>query len=390
MKFLRFLLRFTLSLILAVLLIAIGLYISGNGHVIKAVRSTYLVGKTGPTILDQDKFENRYVKASKHRLWSKSENLNSYQLSKEEEELLSSWETTALLIVQDNQLLFEQYWDGFDQNSYSNSFSVAKSLVSIALGAAIEKGCIESTNQYVHEFLEEFNTEDKKDIKIIDLLQMASGIDFGESYGDPFGFMARTYYGQKLYDQTLDKKAIHKAGEVWKYQGGNTLVLSFIIEKACGKNLSDFFSEEVWQVLGASQDALWTITPGDGYEKSYCCFYSNARDFARVGQLMLDSGQWNGRQIISKEYFTSLVQAGMKQDEKGTLISHYASHWWLANIEGEDVFYARGILGQYIVVVPEWDLILVRLGHKRDPNVGAKVPVDLFDYMKIAKKIQSN
>ena len=109
------------------------------------------------------------------------------------------WETVAFLIVQKDSIIAEKYWDGYSKSSLSNSFSMAKSFVSLAIGAAIKEGKIKSVNQKVSDFLPEFKSEERKDISIKDLLTMSSGINFGESYGDPFGFMAKAYYGEKLY-----------------------------------------------------------------------------------------------------------------------------------------------------------------------------------------------
>lgn len=357
---------------------------------IKAVKSTYLVGRTGPTIADYTKFENVEVKTSKPSPWVQSKNYNSYELSEEELSLFESWETVAYVIIQNDSLLFEKYWDSYNEQSYSNSFSVAKSLVSLAIGAAIQKGCIESINQKVSDFLPEFRTKEKSSIRIKDLLSMSSGLDFGESYGDPFGFMAKTYYGDEIYELTMSKDVKYSAGEVWKYQGGNTLLLSFLLKKACGSSLSDFFSTNIWQKLNASENALWTVSSGDKLEKSYCCFYSNAKDYARIGQLMLDSGKWNGKQLIDPSFVKEVFSPVNIKNEKQKLIDYYALHWWLMQYEGTKVMYARGILGQYIVMIPDWNMVVVRLGHKRDPVADVAVPIDLYDYLKIAKAIRSN
>ncbi|MEQ8624994.1 MAG: serine hydrolase [Vicingaceae bacterium] len=386
MKITRFLFRFVVAFAIAVGIICLGLWLSGNAHLIKAVRSTYLVGKTGPTINDYHKFENRIVATANTEYWPKSSNYNSQKLTEDQQQILDDWETSAFLIIKDSKLLYESYAKGFDSNSLTNSFSMAKSLTSLAIGAAIKEGKIEGVKQKVGDFLPEFREGKKAEITIRDLLTMSSGIDFGESYGDPFGYMAKTYYGTNLYDLTVNKSIIHPAGQVWKYQGGNTLLLSFILKEATGENLSDYFSTHFWKPMGANKDALWSISEAEGRERAYCCFYSNAQDFARIGQLVLDSGVWNNEQLISKEYFNASFHPVNIKDEKGKLIDYYAYQWWLGDLEGDAFYYARGIQGQYIVAIPSWNLVLVRLGHKRDPTRGVEVPSDLIDYLKIAKQ----
>jgi CubicO group peptidase (beta-lactamase class C family) len=387
MSILRFILRFFLSLILATVLVIGGLWISGNEHLVKAVRSTYLVGKNGPTIDDHSKFENRRVETGTPQLWDFSTNFNRYTLNDEHSKTIDDWETVAFLVIQSDSILFEKYWDDYGKNSRTNSFSLAKSFTALAIGAAIKEGKIKSIDQKVGDFLPEFSKGKKAEISIKHLLQMSSGIDFGESYNNPFGFMAKTYYGTDLYDLTVEKPVVNKAGQIWKYQGGNTLLLSFIIEKACGMSLAEYFSKQFWQPIGAEEKALWTLNEAEGIERAFCCFYSNARDFARIGQLMLDYGQWNNQKLIDSTFYTQSLQPVNLMNEAGELVDHYGLHWWLGEYNNVSFHYARGIQGQYIVSIPKWDLVFVRLGHKRDSNVGAVIPKDLIDYLEMVEEI---
>lgn len=382
MKMIRKLFLFLLTLLGVAI---ISLYLTGNKHLLKAVKSTYLVGKTGPTIDDYTKFINRTVAAKQAQKWAISKNYNSYQLSQSEEALFKKWESSAFVVIQNKEIVFEKYWDGYSDQSLTNSFSVAKSFTSLCIGAAIKEGKIKSTNQLVSDFLPEYNGSD---LRIKDLLQMSGGIEFGESYGDPFGFMAKAYYGTNIYELTLSKKQVKPAGTEWKYQGGNTLLLSFILEKVTGQTLSDYFAQNFWQPIGAANDALWTIDHENGRERSYCCFYSNAKDYARIGQLMLDSGRWNNTELIDLNYFLASISPVNLPDELGNQVTHYGYQWWLGEYKGVSFHYARGILGQYIVSVPKWNLIFVRLGKKRDPARGAVVPSDLFDYLDVVERIK--
>lgn len=377
--------RVTVFVFCLLAVVITGLYLTGNSHLIKAVGSTYLVGKTGPTIDDYPKFINRTVPVSEKQPWKQSSDFNQYLLSEQEEAIFTKWETSSVVVIKGGELLFEKFWTGYSTESLTNSFSMAKSLTSLCIGAAIKEGKIKSTEEPISNYFTEFKGSD---ITIKDLLTMSSGIDFGESYGDPFGFMAKAYYGTNVYDLTLSKKQNKPAGTEWKYQGGNTLLLSFIIEKATGKTLSNYFAEKFWQPLGAEHDAIWTIDKENGKERSYCCFYSNALDYAKVGQLMLDSGRWNGKSLIDFNYFeTSVTPVGIN-DEAGVEINHYGYQWWLGTHNGVGFYYARGILGQYIVSVPEWNVVFVRLGHKRDPTRNTIVPSDLFEYLDIVEQIK--
>jgi CubicO group peptidase (beta-lactamase class C family) len=385
MQKIQSLFRFLFGFILILLFAIIILIASDNSHLIKAVKSTYFVGKTGPTILDYTKFDNKQVRSNNYEKWNK-------QLSKKiiSDTLLSkinSWETSAIVITKNKKLIFEKYWGGFSDSSLSNSFSMAKSFVSIAIGVAIKEGRIKSVNQLVSDYIPEFKSDNKKSIKIINLLQMSSGLDFGESYGDPFGFMAKTYYGNKQYELTINKPSVKEPGLEWKYQGGNTLLLSFILEKATGKSLSEYFGEKIWSKIGARHNALWSYSKNDNRERAYCCFYSNAKDYARLGQLYLDKGKWNGKALVDSIFFQKSITPVNINNVARKNIDYYGLHWWLGEYKERSFFYARGILGQYIVVIPELDIVLVRLGHKRDKTRGVKIPKDLFVYLDLIDEI---
>jgi CubicO group peptidase (beta-lactamase class C family) len=144
-------------------------------------------------------------------------------------------------------------------------------------------------------------------------------------------------------------------------------LLGLIVEKATGKSLSRYASEKLWQPLGAEHPALWSTDKKDGVEKAFCCFNSNARDFARIGQLMLDSGRWKGNEIISPDYYAQSITPCNIPDNSGQPVNYYGYQWWLCpSFPG--VFYARGILGQYIIIIPSKNMVVVRLGHKRSGN----------------------
>lgn len=369
------------------LLIVVFIYLSGNSHLFKAIQSTYLIGKTGPTIDDFEKFYNRKVSSGDSQPWAMDSKFNEYGLSEEDLKILGEYHTLSFLVIHKDSILFEKYWEGYSETSHINSFSVAKSLVSIAIGVAIKEGYIKGLSQKVSDFLPEFKHGLKSQISIKDLLSMSSGIDFGESYDNPLGFMAKSYYGNEIYDISVDAKMEYTAGKIWKYQGGNTLLLSFILEKATSMSLSEYFSEKVWKPIGAEQTALWSLSEENGHEKAFCCFYSNARDFARIGKLYLQNGRWGNDTLVPFWYVKESVMPVNIPDKKGKNVDHYGYHWWLTDDGVQQIFYARGIQGQYIVVLPKDDLIIVRLGRKRDPKRNAIVPADLLEYIKMSKSI---
>jgi CubicO group peptidase (beta-lactamase class C family) len=360
---------------------------SGKTYIYKAFKLTYMKGKSSADIDNYLDFDNRVVKAGVAQPWNVSKKYNTKSISEKHLSEFQQMQTIAFLVVKNDSIVHEQYWEGYNENSLSNSFSMGKSIVSMLIGTAIDEGKIKNEEQYVYEFLPEFKEGAKSKITIKHLLTMSSGIDFDESYKNPLSYTAEAYFGNDIKQLTLKRKAVEEPGKVWNYLSGNTELLALILEKATGKTLSDYASEKLWKPLGASNDALWMLDQKDGRELAYCCFNSNARDFARFGKLYLDSGKWNGRQIISSDYVMKSITPADLLDEYGNKNLKYGYQWWMIpEYKGHHVFYMRGILGQYILCIPDLDMIVVRLGHKRVPKIpqGQQYPSDVAYYLDAA------
>jgi CubicO group peptidase (beta-lactamase class C family) len=159
-------------------------------------------------------------------------------------------------------------------------------------------------------------------------------------------------------------------------------MLAFILEKATGQTVGDYASEKLWSRIGAEQPAPWSLDHKDGHEKAYCCFYSGARDFARLGKLMLDSGSWNGTQIVSKDFVKEATTPNglYYYDDPDTLVYTYGLQWWLMNYSGHNIFYMQGMLGQYVFVIPDERMIVVRLGKHREKEKHFRRPLEV-DYL---------
>lgn len=379
--------KFILAVLVLILLVVVGLEISGNGHVINAMRSTYLIGRNNVDIDNYKYFTQRPVKAERPQPWKEAVRYNTYEVSPEDSVFFDRYKTVSYLVVYKGEILFEKYWEGYSDSSLSNSFSMAKTIVSILTGMALEDGFIGSVDDKASDYLSELKGTDKENVTIEQLLQMTSGIGFDESYGDPFGFMAKAYYGDDIRNKTFEYPLEHEPGTVWKYLGGNTLLLSYLIEDVTGKNLSDYASEKLWKPLGAVWDAQWTYDEESGVERAYCCFYSNARDFAKLGELFLCQGNWKGIQLISPQWVEQSITPFMVPDENGDTVDYYGYQWWLKEINGQDISYMRGILGQYIFIIPEREMVVVRLGHDRSEERLDGVPIDVYTYLKMANRI---
>ncbi|MEO6903171.1 MAG: serine hydrolase [Bacteroidia bacterium] len=378
------------SLIILVLL-NLAILFSGNTYLYKCITNTLLKGRLGPSITEYGIFENRKVKAGNYQKWNTSSSYNSAQLSNQHINEFKKMETVSFLIVKNDSLIHEQYWDGYTTDTYSNSFSMAKTFVSILTGIAINEGKIKSIDQPVGDFLPPFKEGEKANLTIRHLLTMSSGINFDEDYINPFAYPAQAYYGSDIKKLTYKYTVTETPGKTFKYLSGNTELLVFVLEKATGETISEYASEKLWIPLGAKNNAFWSLDTKNGTEKGYCCFNSNSADFARIGQLYLDSGKWRGNQLIPVSYVTNSIEAANLLNTNGKKIDNYGYSWWLIpNYKKHAIFYARGILGQYIICIPDQKLVIVRLGRKREKSNDDDHPQDLFYYIDAALEMYGN
>ncbi len=374
------------KILLSLIALSSALYLTavatGNSHLFKAISSTYLVGETNPTINDYPLFENRPVETGDYQPWKISENYNK-TYSKDLLLKIEKHDPAAFLVIKENEIVYENYWYDYNENSLTNSFSVAKTFISLLIGLAIDDGKISSVNDPVFLYLPQYKNTPELTIK--HLLTMSSGINFDESYKSPFGHMAKAYYGTDIKELNNAYTVDSSPGKDWIYLGGNTILLSLILEKVTGTTISQYMSKRIWQPIGAKNSALWSLDKKDGREKAYCCFYSNVRDFARIGQLILNKGKWGYTQLISEEYITATTTPAFElKDDNNKVVDFYGYQMWISYYKDMDIFYARGIQGQFIIIVPEKELVIVRLGYQRGTNHPNHHPEDLYTYINFA------
>ena len=362
--------RFFYFLVFLVLLFSGYAFISGKTWLFKEVAYNFA------DIDDYKIFSNNTVAAARPQPWPVAGNVNKPVLPGTLKQLLERIQSIGVAVIKNDSLLFEKYWDGYSDSSKSSSFSMAKSITSILIGVAIKEGKIKSIVEPVGNYLPEFASGEKAKLRIVDLLTMSSGSNWDESYSNPFSVTAALYYSDDVYKLATGVKIIKQPGSYHSYKSGDTQLLGLILEKATGKSLSVYASEKLWQPMGAEHPALWSTDRNGGNEKAYCCFNSNARDFARIGQLMLDSGRWKGNQIIPIDYYLKSVTPCMIPDDIDKRCNYYGFQWWLVPYE-PGVFYARGILGQYIIVMPAQHMVIVRLGKHRGTNKNGTVPEEV-------------
>lgn len=329
-----------------------------------------------PDIDDYEFFENRTIsRSTMPQPWAVSPSINKVTFTERLDEKLMALESIAFVVIKNDTVVQEHYWDGYGVDTKSNSFSAAKSHVSALIGVALNEGKINSLQEPVAHYVDSFKEGDKAKIKIIDVLKMSSGLSWDESYSGPFSLTTEAYYGWDIEGIINNLHAAEPAGQRYKYLSGDTQVLAMVLKGATGKSLSQLSQEKLWQPMGYEHDAFWSVDREDGVEKAYCCINTNALDFARLGKLYINYGKWNGQQLIDSAYVAASVSPAVYEQETAT---HYGYMWWLYDqIPGEQIYYARGILGQYIIVIPSKKLVIVRLGHKREKSKEQLHPVEV-------------
>jgi CubicO group peptidase (beta-lactamase class C family) len=293
--------------------------------------------------------------------------------------------SVAFLVIHRDSILYESYWDGYSDSSLSNSFSMAKSYVGALTGIALKEGLIKNLDQTVDEFIPEYRNSKKGKLTLWQLLTMSAALSWDEAYASLFSVTTEAYYGKDLQGLMDRLEVVGVPGKEYNYQGGATQLLAMVLMKASGKSLSDYCEEKLWKPLGAVHTAEWSLDHAKGMEKASCCVYSNARDFARLGALYLHKGNWKGKQLIDTSYIEASVTPSPLLDN-GKPNTEYGYQWWISKADGKEVFYCRGILGQYIVVIPSMQLVIVRLGHLRRQAADGSL-LDLPVYLKGAIKM---
>lgn len=343
-----------------------------------------------PTIDDLNIFEHATVHAPDSCWeWAISDKYNSYKLSKEDSAYIDDMKTVSFLVIRNDSILYETYRGGWNDTLTSNLFSATKSIVGMLVGIAMDEGKIGSVDDKVMKYIPEYNRGRQKDITIRNLLTMSAGMDWDEAYASLFSVTTHGYYGNDLYKLIMGLDIVDTPGVQYSYRSGETQLLSFVLEAATGETISKYAEKKLWRPMMAGQDAFWLLDKKDGDEKSFCCFHTTARDAARFGRLMLNMGNWNGRQLVSREYMEeALAPASYLKDQwRKDPLTYYGYQTWIMNYKGERCPYFRGMLGQYIIAIPSKNAVVVRLGHKRSREYVKELTTDIIRYMEIAEKI---
>jgi len=351
-------------------------------YFVKGIRIVYLNGETTVFIDDLKYFNYETIKSPLEKSpWIESEYITN-NFSSEFEDYNKKMGTAAYLVIHNDTIVGEKYYEGYSINSSTNSFSMAKTFVSLMMAKALEQGYIKSLEDKVTDYIPELKGEFADDVRIIDLAAMTSGLKWDEGTSNPFSPVAKQYFYEDVVKLMLDQPFIDPPGKTYHYSSGNTQILSMLIEKATGLKTNEYFEQEFWSKINPDNDAYWQIDSRESRNvKSFCCFHSNARDFSRLGKLYINKGNWNGNQIVDSMFIQKSTEPFLDN------FNEYGIGVWLSNYKDLKISLMSGHQGQYVIMIPEKKLIITRLG-KRDVDLGrAGVSPDVLVYIDEALKL---
>jgi len=283
------------------------------------------------------------------------------------DEYLSRTDTSALLILKDGKISYENYWLTGGKNVQWISMSVAKSFISALIGIAIDQGHIKSLEDKVTDYVPQLKNSAYDNVRIKDILQMSSGASWNEDYSDPNSDINRSSkifaIGGSLDEFSASLKKELKPGSYNRYNSTDTQVLGMLLREATRTSITKYMEEMLWHPMGAQDSGYW-ILDSKNMEMAYAGFNATARDYAKLGELYRLGGKINGKQIIPSDW----IKASVKPDAPHLMPGDnplsdfplgYGYQWWVPDLSGD--FSAIGVYNQFIYVSPKSNIVIVKL-----------------------------
>ena len=385
--------RFLLVLGITAVLVGV-VWLSPYGYLIKGLRMTYLIGEKSANYLDYKGFDKREVANDPERVsvLAVTEDAGTVELSSALREMLKRTNSGSFLVFRNDSLVCERYFEPVADTVMTNSFSMAKTITCLLFQRAIEEGKIASWDEPVRKFLPWVGKAAVEKGEAVDgvspdqmeanaaaltlrhLITMSAGLQWNESYQSPFGITAKAYYGSDIEATMREVPVVVMPGTQFEYQSGSTQLLGLVLEQVTGKHLSDLASDWLWKPLGMEASAYWSLDKVNGRELNFCCVNARSRDFGRLGLMVLH----NGKGLVDSG-FLAMARKPFEMGGK-VLVPFYGHSFWLGSVDDVDFQFFNGLKGQYIVVIPSKNMVVVRTGH------GVVKPADggrIFDCVKL-------
>ena len=291
-------------------------------------------------------------------------------------------ETTGLIVLRDDRVVFEDHWLGNDASTQTIAWSVSKSFVSALIGIAIDEGAIDAVEAPVTQYAPELAGSGYDGVRLKDVLQMSSGVRWNEDYSDPdsdVGAFGRVMAGGGSLD-AFAAGCVRECepGTFNRYNSTDTHVLGMVLRRSTGRALSEYLHDKVWSPLGMEADGFW-IVDGVGAEMAMGGLNAVLRDYARLGCCYLNGGRWNGAQVVPASWVRDSVTPDAPHLRPGARPSAalplgYGYQWWAPDDSG--AFCAMGVYNQFIWVDPATRTVIVKSSAFR--NYGATPQLESY------------
>ena len=364
--------------IFCLVFLSVIVYLSPYKYLVKGISLTYFKGEKSANYLDWKDFDLRKIQNNPDKIYylpSKTY-AKTNGLDKKLLDMLTNTNSGSYIVIKNDTIVSEHYFNGISDSSQTNSFSMAKTITTLLVQKAIQDKIIASWDDKVIDYLPWLTGEFAKDVTLRHLSTMTAGLDWDESYVSPFGVTAKAYYSNDVEGVLKQVAVTKKPDENFQYQSGATQLLGFVLKKALDKtgkykSVSEFAQVNLWNKIGAEYPAFWSLDADNGKELTYCCFDATARDFAKLGQLVLHHGKSAWGESIIDSAFLEMAQQPYKS-------ANYGHSFWIGEVDGIKFPYFQGLKGQYIAIVKNENAVIVRTGNGIDKSHGGPV----FDCIK--------
>ena len=373
------------ALVILLLAGALAIQLGGHGYFWRALAATYLQGHATAHIDDATNFAQRAIQAGVHQPWPEDPKKNQKPLDPALLAQLQQYGTAAFVVAHQGAILHEQYFAPYNAESRTNSFSMAKTITTLQVGLAVQQGLISSFDAPITAQLPEYAKDPRgQKATVAQLSAMKSGHDWTENYYLPLNVTTELYFGRDAQDVVLRQGFEREPGSAYEYSSGSTQLLGVFLKRALaakepGLTISEHLSRSLWKPLGMSHEAIYTLDRPEaegGMERTYCCIFATAKDYARIGQLFLQDGQWQGKTLIEKAFIERI--------RKPDLVPFYGHSLWM-DWQYKHPFYSlQGHQGQYVIVVPSKQLVVVRVGqfrNKKEKGPNGVIPAEVYRYV---------
>ncbi|RLJ77492.1 serine hydrolase domain-containing protein [Pedobacter alluvionis] len=280
---------------------------------------------------------------------------------------LKNGHVNVFIVIRNDSVLYERYDKGYSDSTLKSIFSGAKSMISIAIGQALADHSIKSLDDKVTQYIPELKSNPAfAQITLKNLLEMKSGLEFQDALGGIvkafFSDEAKYYYTDDMKAQLMKVKLVNKPGTVWVYKSIDPILLGWVLKKATGKSVAQYFEANVWKQIGTQYNATWGLDQVNGLTNTASRFQVTAIDFAKIGRLYLNKGKYHGKQVVPEDWVNQSVNIGAEKpaSAKGWQKSAHHYLWWIPQEGDKGDYAAEGMLGQRLYIDPKTNTIIVQ------------------------------